>query len=156
VAGLEGRLQLLTQSLQQRRATIPSFVAQRLEAQGRQAVGAALSVDAQAAGSAADGPAPQSLAATNGQLADELQRCRTVSAHAAQATAMVMRALEQATDSTAQLASIHGTSGPACQTATDRVIAVDEKENASEAAAAVLRRRHEAKLHGPAASKRLC
>ena len=152
---LQGRLQSLTQNLQQRRSTIPSFVAQRLEAQGRQTMGAVLEV-AQGADPASSDSEHGRLTAGDGRIAEELLRCREVGAHAAQATAMVMHALEQATESTAQLASIHGTSGPSCQTATDRVIAVDEKENASDAAAAMLRRRHEAKLQGPTASKRLC
>ena len=153
MADLERRLQNLTHHLQQRRATIPSFVAQRLEAQGRQAVDAALNNVRVLPESACS---HDNVVVSGDHLAEELQRCSAIGESVTQASSIVMQALEQAKESAAQLATIHGSNGSTHETVTDRVIAVDEKENASEAAAAMLRRRHEAKICGTATNKRLC
>ena len=153
VSELESRLHRLSQDLQQRRSTIPAYVAQRLETHSRQVVSAAVEAD--------DSPwrtdRVEDVEFTEtclAPLSSELQRCSVISMHADQALSVVERALEQANEATTQLASICDTSTSRCQTSTDRVI-VDHggKENASEAAAAILRRRLDGKQHEMPSSK---
>ena len=152
VSELESRLHRLSQDLQQRRSTIPAYVAQRLETHTRQVVSAAVEADDSAR---TDRVEDAEFTETRlAPLSSELQRCSVISMHADQALSVVERALEQANEATTQLASICDTSTSRCQTSTDRVI-VDHggKENASEAAAAILRRRLDGKQHEMPSSK---
>jgi hypothetical protein len=142
VAELETKLLGLTQELQQRRQTIPGWIAQRVEEQNQSAVSTAMATSQEATAAmdvAEDAAAVETRLAVASQ---ELLRCAAVSTGASQATTDVRSALEQATDMAAQLSSVQ-TSASTCLTETDRVIAhAEDKEN--DVAASMLRRRLEA------------
>ena len=75
--------------------------------------------------------------------ASGIQICTAVTTQAHQATSDVQRALDQASDMASQLKAINDASSAACATETDRVITQTEKENSSDAAADMFRRRRE-------------
>jgi len=138
VGGLERRLVELNQELQQRRRTIPGWVAQRLEEGNQTAIDAAVAADLLA-------DDPSQAAQTQLALIGEFQQCSAVASRAEYAGDEVQRSLQQARDLTAQLSAMPSSAAP---TDTDRAIRVapaEEKENGKNPTAAVfLRKRLEA------------
>lgn len=146
IDALEGKLMSLSAELHQRRQTIPAFIAQRTEEQNRSVVSSTRAA-ADAAEEGGDAQAEGAKEAVTTALAltsDQLQRASAVCSNTDEADAKVKRALEQASEMTAQLARIEATlKGDASTVSeTDKVIAIDEKENG--VAAAMLRRRRDA------------
>ena len=97
VSELESRLHRLSQDLQQRRSTIPAYVAQRLETHSRQVVSAAFEADDSAwrTDRVEDVEFTETCLAP---LSSELQRCGFISMPPDQALSVVERALEQANE----------------------------------------------------------
>lgn len=129
---LEQRLVGLTQELQQRRHTIPGFVAQRLDERNRETVATAVALTAQDAAS----ETTNALAAP--PLTD-FQGCVAASARADEAARAVHRVLDQATELSSHIGA--ASTSAAYPSVTDKAIThvEDGKENSS--AASVLRRR---------------
>ena len=141
VSDLEGKLLTLTQELQQRRESIPGYIAQRLEEQNKQVVGETVAEQPEATAEAAENAAAAETRIA--PAASGIQICTAVTTQAHQATSDVQRALDQASDMASQLKAINDASSAACATETDRVITQTEKENSSDAAADIFRRRRE-------------
>ena len=146
VTALEAELVELNGQLHKRRKTVPAQIAQRLEAQSRTAVSALVSAaDAAATAAATEvSQAGESAAAeTRLALTSTLQECTAVSAACTeQAGGEVARAIEQASEMTAQIGAT--VAAIPCPTATDLAIVAGsddaQKENQA-AAAALLRKR---------------
>jgi len=148
VAALEVQLTALTEQLRQRRETVPSQTAQRLEEHNRNDLGSLVTMVQEEAAHAEQGATTEE---TRLAMTSALEQCTSVSTACAEhATSEVNRALEQANETAAQIGATLVSVG-GCPTATDLAIAPPgghEKENLD--AAAALRRRREAQQQAAA------
>lgn len=139
VAKLEERLRDLTHELQQRRQTIPNWIAQRLDEQNKRAVVLATTADADEAPAADADSAPETRL---GALLGELHRCGAVSSVAEQLSGDVQRSLQQASELAAQLSTMQS-SIAGCMNATELAILQPPADKENQTAASMLRKRRE-------------
>ena len=136
VAALEDQLIKLSQDVHQRRQTLPSWMAQRLEEQQRATISSAA-----AAAAAPPREVAAELSSALEQLGAEMRRFTSASTRVEEGASAVQRALDQSAELTSQ---IHATADcRAYPTLTDKAIEV-EKENSSDASMGALRKHVEA------------